>query len=240
MDPEELARQQAQIAMLQARLDELERQYIRMLETSPTRMLIVPPADDAPSQESLTYERLMEAAEIVNSAPEPSRVFPRIPLAQELLEDQVFTPIAFTDLSESIPAWWQARPIINASAIESPSMRTFDLLRQGDGGEQVLEVQRLLRSNGFDVQTSGSFTDATRIAVIDFQRQQNIVADGIVGPVTLARLRRNGNYDIENGSDEVLTRALLRGASIFKEEAAKEEVLPPEPFSISEFFRDKS
>jgi len=57
------------------------------------------------------------------------------------------------------------------------------LLRRGDRGSDVETVQRLL-----GVTADGIFGRATRTAVIAFQRQNGLVPDGIVGPLTFGAL----------------------------------------------------
>ncbi|MEG3841495.1 peptidoglycan-binding domain-containing protein [Microcoleus sp. herbarium14] len=75
----------------------------------------------------------------------------------------------------------------NAIRIELPSCRYFPLLKRNDAvtqNEDVRYLQRLLNVSGASVNTDGSFGAKTQQAVINFQNQQQIVADGIVGPKT--------------------------------------------------------
>lgn len=63
------------------------------------------------------------------------------------------------------------------------------LVQQGDSGSQVTQVQQRLRQLGyFNASETGFFGIITRDAVIRFQRDQGLAADGIVGPQTLAAL----------------------------------------------------
>jgi N-acetyl-anhydromuramyl-L-alanine amidase AmpD len=64
-------------------------------------------------------------------------------------------------------------------------------LRRGDTGELVTELRRMLNIPGAD----GTFGPQTEAAVREFQRQHDMVPDGIVGPKTWLRL------------DEVLRKA---------------------------------
>lgn len=57
-------------------------------------------------------------------------------------------------------------------------------LRMGDRGEDVKELQRKLSVRPI----SGVFGPTTRRAVLKFQRDNNLTADGIVGPKTRAKL----------------------------------------------------
>ncbi|MEV6487233.1 M15 family metallopeptidase [Actinoplanes sp. NPDC051633] len=63
------------------------------------------------------------------------------------------------------------------------------MMRRGDQGQDVLEVQYLLGRHGLAVDTDGNFGPETETAVEDFQAQQGLEVDGIVGPDTMAALR---------------------------------------------------
>lgn len=64
------------------------------------------------------------------------------------------------------------------------------VLRQGDSGEAVEELQKLLRSKNVWVETDGDFGPLTRIAVETFQRKSGLAVDGIAGPKTFRVLMR--------------------------------------------------
>lgn len=66
--------------------------------------------------------------------------------------------------------------------------RTFPTLRSGDQGQVVGDLQRALNRWGATLTVDGLFGNMTQTAVIRFQRQRNLVADGIVGPKTWAEL----------------------------------------------------
>ncbi|MEG4005783.1 peptidoglycan-binding domain-containing protein [Microcoleus sp. Pol11C1] len=79
----------------------------------------------------------------------------------------------------------------NAIHMELPPCRYFPLLKRNDGvtqNEDVRYLQRLLHTSGFSVNTDGGFGPKTEQAVLNFQKQQKIVADGIVGPKTWNKL----------------------------------------------------
>ena len=61
-------------------------------------------------------------------------------------------------------------------------------LRMGQKGDDVAALQRLLRGLGYSLFVDGDFGPATRRQVTIFQKENELVADGIVGPVTMARL----------------------------------------------------
>ncbi|MBD2250540.1 peptidoglycan-binding domain-containing protein [Nostoc parmelioides] len=64
------------------------------------------------------------------------------------------------------------------------------LLRQGDSGAAVAELQRLLNAKGVKVSVDGIFGAGTQAAVIKFQRANGLTADGIVGSKTWVALRK--------------------------------------------------
>jgi len=64
------------------------------------------------------------------------------------------------------------------------------LLRFGDRGELVAELQARLRQNGFFLKADGDFGPVTRAAVLAFQKARNLITDGIAGPKTFAALMR--------------------------------------------------
>lgn len=75
----------------------------------------------------------------------------------------------------------------NATRIELPSCQYFPLLKRNDAvsqNEDVRYLQRLLNANGSSLNTDGAFGAKTHQEVINFPKQQQIVADGIVGPKT--------------------------------------------------------
>lgn len=63
------------------------------------------------------------------------------------------------------------------------------LLQSGDQGETVRHLQRLLGTRGYPVAIDGIFGPRTRDAVIRFQRDQALDADGIIGPQTWRALK---------------------------------------------------
>lgn len=70
------------------------------------------------------------------------------------------------------------------------------ILRQGDSGSAVNELQKLLNAKGTKLVVDGIFGSATQTAVINFQRSNDLVADGIVGAKTWAALRKVSNQPI--------------------------------------------
>ncbi|NJL41625.1 MAG: peptidoglycan-binding protein [Leptolyngbyaceae cyanobacterium RM2_2_4] len=74
---------------------------------------------------------------------------------------------------------------------------TDPTLRQGSSGAAVSKLQQLLNTKGANITVDGDFGSATRAAVLKFQQQNGLVADGIVGTQTWQALRRGGNAPIQ-------------------------------------------
>ncbi len=81
--------------------------------------------------------------------------------------------------------------------LTSTFIATDPTLRQGDSGAAVSELQQLLNAKGINITVDGIFGDLTRAAVVQFQQQNGIVTDGIVGTQTWQALRRGGNASIQ-------------------------------------------
>ena len=67
------------------------------------------------------------------------------------------------------------------------------MLKTGDKGYQVWVLQTLLIARGFSCGETGADSDfgsATKAAVLNFQRANGLEVDGIVGPMTWAKLLR--------------------------------------------------
>jgi len=77
---------------------------------------------------------------------------------------------------------------------------TDPTLRQGDSGAAVSELQQLLNAKGINITVDGIFGDATRAAVVQFQKQSGIATDGVVGPQTWQALRRGGPIQLADAA----------------------------------------
>lgn len=70
---------------------------------------------------------------------------------------------------------------------------SLPILKNGDRGSAVEQLQRQLQGLGFDTGGSdGVFGDQTEAAVQEFQAEQGLEADGVVGPATWDALLRPG------------------------------------------------
>lgn len=66
------------------------------------------------------------------------------------------------------------------------------VLARGDTGDAVEQLQRTLSALGYAVAIDGAFGAGTEAAVIRFQSNNSLTADGIVGPKTWAKLLPQG------------------------------------------------
>ncbi len=72
---------------------------------------------------------------------------------------------------------------------ELPEVPVTNYLELGDSGAEVEEVQKKLKTLGFDPgPVDGLFGPATEAAVLAFQRSEDLLVDGIAGPRTLKAL----------------------------------------------------
>ena len=58
------------------------------------------------------------------------------------------------------------------------------LLRAGNQGSHVENLQRYLSALGYKVEINGNFDENTEAAVKQFQQQHNLNVDGVVGAQT--------------------------------------------------------
>lgn len=58
------------------------------------------------------------------------------------------------------------------------------MLSRGTTGAEVERLQNDLNRLGYSVSVDGMFNEATETAVMDFQKQQSLTIDGVVGPQT--------------------------------------------------------
>ena len=68
-------------------------------------------------------------------------------------------------------------------------MSTTLILKEGSTGQQVINLQYVLNRQGFySGSLDGIFGPKTKAAVVQFQRNHRLEADGIVGTATLKAL----------------------------------------------------
>lgn len=73
-------------------------------------------------------------------------------------------------------------------------------LQRGSSGSLVKELQRLLNLHGARLDLDGDFGRNTSYAVMNFQSDHGLLADGVVGPKTAASLEGSGGSSASGGS----------------------------------------
>ena len=73
-----------------------------------------------------------------------------------------------------------------SAPVATPSIYT--MLKKGNTGAAVTQLQKALLNLGYTVNTNGSYTNETIEAVRQFQASNGLSVDGVAGPATLAKL----------------------------------------------------
>lgn len=92
--------------------------------------------------------------------------------------------------------------ILCMSVVSVASAQTF---RKGAFGSAVLKIQQYLNTAGYgDITENGKYGDATYNAVVLFQKNNKLKADGIVGPKTMKAMFGVTSLENHPGIDGVL------------------------------------
>ncbi|MBE9053020.1 peptidoglycan-binding protein [Nostocales cyanobacterium LEGE 11386] len=84
------------------------------------------------------------------------------------------------------------------------------LLRKGNKNSQVMSLQQKLQTSGYLQESiTGYFGTATEAAVVRFQKDHGLVADGIAGPLTLSALASNSGKVISSSSQTTASNPLV-------------------------------
>ncbi|WP_444904772.1 peptidoglycan-binding protein [Microbulbifer sp. CnH-101-E] len=83
----------------------------------------------------------------------------------------------------------QALANLSGMKISFREGETSQVLHRGSSGSTVTKLQKLLQDKGFGLTVDSDFGPATELAVKIFQKQNNLVEDGIVGGNTWKVLR---------------------------------------------------
>lgn len=94
---------------------------------------------------------------------------------------------------------------LNVSFIPRDDLQNYPTIRQGDRGNFVFLLQFILNQFGYNLSVDGIFGNQTTSAVRQFQQQNSLTVDGIVGkntwqylltipPYPILRLNSRGNY----------------------------------------------
>jgi len=125
--------------------------------------------------------------------------------------------------------------VVNAvnNNTQTPQTTTSTLLRKGDKGNDVKELQQKLIELGFNLGSwgaDGDFGNATDIAVKQFQKDNNLLVDGVVGENTIKKINELielKNKPVETPKPEVKQEVKTEVKPEVKPEI-KQEVKPEE------------
>ena len=94
---------------------------------------------------------------------------------------------------------------VGAAATMAPATTT--IVKRGDTGSAVTEIQTRLKNwDYYKYIVDGIFGKFTQEAVIAFQKKNNIAADGIVGPITAAKMGINlSKFSVTSSSGTTTT-----------------------------------
>lgn len=77
---------------------------------------------------------------------------------------------------------------VTAAVIGCSSVAGAAAFREGDQGNEIVEIQAKLADMGYDIAADGDFGPATLAAVKEFQKKNNLEIDGLIGPSTYREL----------------------------------------------------
>ncbi|HOV69493.1 MAG TPA: peptidoglycan-binding protein, partial [Clostridia bacterium] len=90
------------------------------------------------------------------------------------------------------------------------SGKTNITLRMGSSGSDVIDLQNALKKLGyFNSTATGDFGSTTRAAVIAFQKDNNLVSDGIAGPKTLTLLYTGKPIALSSSAETTAAKAAI-------------------------------
>ena len=94
--------------------------------------------------------------------------------------------------SAAAPQTTSTQSLQEAAPNMTAAVQGGGLVKRGQSGDQVRELQTLLNQSGINppLETDGVFGRRTRRAVMEFQERTGIKVDGLVGPETLGQLER--------------------------------------------------
>ena len=146
--------------------------------------------------------------------------------------------------------WGVKTPILNDLETNDKIYQSMaEVLKIGDSGTQVAELQKLLNQAGADpaLMIDGDFGNRTLYAVKQYQRKNKLVADGIVGIRTIAKLYESNAADAWESGFIREPYPLRSGANQFKAERTRKKgitlhyaVEPHNPFRVIDVWNKDS
>lgn len=83
---------------------------------------------------------------------------------------------------------YPSNEMTTATTSSTPSTKIYSTVKKGSAGILVVELQSKLRVLGYNIEADGDFGTKTQVAVVDFQKKNGLVPDGIVGNLTWTQL----------------------------------------------------
>jgi peptidoglycan hydrolase-like protein with peptidoglycan-binding domain len=99
------------------------------------------------------------------------------------------------------PFWVQIHAVKQVGGVDLPA---WPIVKSGNTGTLVFAVQRLLLTSGEELEADGNFGPITKSKVQHFQSLNGLNADGIVGPLTWAKLI----VQVQSGAHSQAVRAV--------------------------------
>jgi len=111
------------------------------------------------------------------------------------------SPVVPIDITQGQTAKTLQTPQAPTGPVKTGNRKT---VYQGSEGADVLALQQMLNSTGYDLEEDGIFGGGTNAAVVSFQKKHGLDVDGIVGPATWQFLTDlvNGNQNQTGTSSE--------------------------------------
>ena len=91
-------------------------------------------------------------------------------------------------VTSPLSRWHETAHWLNVEYENGVIYMNHPILKKGSSGEAVAELQTLLNGYGYGLTVDGKFGAKTEEAVKDFQKNNGLVADGIVGDATWSML----------------------------------------------------
>ena len=85
---------------------------------------------------------------------------------------------------------------INTHKEKKPVPPPRSILKSGDKGNDVKDIQEKLKKFGYNVNADGNFGEQTVYAVMDFQHSLGLTTNGVVKDVTLSDLKKKPTSDV--------------------------------------------
>ncbi|MFE5207424.1 peptidoglycan-binding protein [Streptomyces sp. NPDC056600] len=92
----------------------------------------------------------------------------------------------------------------------APSV-AWPVLKSGSSGADVRSAQYLLKAQGYTLDADASFGPKTKSAVIAFQKARGLSADGVIGPLTWAKLIKT----VQSGSSGSAVKAAQTQLNVY-------------------------